>query len=102
MSQLELDFSEPASLGVEVGAVVRGNWSQIEYVVHIVGGDHRRGFWLSCKGKEKKNWSGYFSGLAPREGDEVPVLDPARPDDRVLVISDKKKSTRRKRGKLSG
>ena len=102
MSQLELDFAEPAPLGVEPGAVVRGNYSSIEYVVQIVGGDRRRGFWLNCKCKDNNLQSGHFSGLGPREGDELPVLDPARPHDRILVISDKKQSTRQKKGKLSG
>jgi len=82
---------------IEVGSIVRGNWSSIEYRVDhawkVLGED----YWcVNGKGVDNPRQSGSFSFLGERVGNEILITDPKRPDDRLLVVRESAQARRRK------
>ena len=68
---------------LEKGAIVRGNWSEIEYEVEHVGKD-----WVTGRCPTNHYWTGSFSYLGKRKGNEISITDPKRPDDKLIVLKD--------------
>ena len=73
---------------IEAGAVVRGSWSTIEYEVEITGDCVGEGWGIQGRQVDNNLGTGWFSFLGERKGNEIEVLDPQRPDDRVVVLSE--------------
>jgi hypothetical protein len=71
------------------GTVVRGNYSQIEYVVDFLGGNIGD-WWVNCTGKVKSTQSGHFSGLGRRDGNEIHFNDKKRSKDRLIILKEPK------------
>ena len=72
---------------ITADAVVRGSYSEREYLVEITG-DHADGWWIQGRDKDNTLGTGWFCKLGERTGDEIEVLDDRRPDDKVLVLSE--------------
>ena len=74
---------------IAVGSIVRGNWSQISYRVDhswSVGDE----YWcINGKAVDNPRWSGSFSYLGKRVGNEILINDPKRPDDRLIIVKEK-------------
>ncbi len=76
------------------GVIVRGSWSQLNYLVEITG-DSVDGWWIQgrqiCPRTKKvtDRSTGWFSRLGQRSGSEIEVLDPRRPEDHVIVVSER-------------
>ena len=82
---------------IAVGTIVRGNWSKIEYRADHVWKAKGQDYWcINGKGVDNPRWSGSFSFLGERVGDEIPITDPNRPDDRLLIVKESRQAKRRK------
>ena len=72
---------------IEVGSIVRGNWSSIEYRVDHAWEVLGENYWcINGKGVCNPMQSGHFSMLGERVGNEVLITDPGRPGDRLLIL----------------
>ena len=83
---------------IAVGSIVQGNWSTIQYRADHVWKVEDEGYWC-INGKDVKNKfaSGSFSMLGERVGNEITILDPQRPNDRLIIVKEKKiKHTKQK------
>ena len=72
---------------LEKGAIVRGNWSEIEYEVEHVG-KCKLGGWVTGRCPTNPRRTGSFSYLGKRKGNEISITDPKRPDDKLIVLKD--------------
>ena len=72
---------------IGIGAVVRGNYSQIKYCVDRIHEDGEGNWWVS--GKEQGGQiRGWFAKLGKREGNEVFINDESRPHDRLIIVDE--------------
>ena len=72
---------------MELGAVVRGNYSKIEYCIDKIHEDGEGNWWAS--GREKGSQSrGWFAKLGKRSGNEVFINDNRRPKDRLIIVDE--------------
>ena len=77
-------------LMLEPGSIVRGNWSEIEYRVDHAWSPSGEDYWcINGKAVGNELSRGSFSMLGERVGNEVRITDPARPDDRLLILREK-------------
>ena len=75
---------------LEIGSIVRGNWSKIEYRADHVWRVESEGYWcVNGKAVDNPRQSGSFCFLGERVGDEILITDPKRPDDRLIVVKEK-------------
>ena len=75
---------------LEPGTIIRGNWSSIEYRVDHCG-RHDGYWWINGKAVNNPLQSGHFSYLGKRHGNEVKVVDPNRPEDKLIIIKETRK-----------
>ncbi len=74
---------------IEVGSVVRGNWSQLSYRVDHAWKPHGADYWcINGKGVENPNASGSFNHLGKRAGNWIEVGGSHPEGDRLFVISE--------------
>ena len=69
------------------GTIVRGNYSEIEYQIEQIW-NSTEGWHMTGRNPERKTWTGCFSCLGERVGDEIVITDERRPDDRILIIKE--------------
>ena len=82
---------------IAVGAIVRGNWSTIEYRADHVWSLKHEGYWcINGRCPDNPRCTGSFSYLGERVGNEILITDPKRPKDRLLVIKEPKQARMRK------
>ena len=74
------------------GTIVRGNWSEIEYKVEHCGSVDDGG-WITGRCPDNPRWTGSFSYLGERIGDEITITDPSRPKDRLIIVKEVKPKT---------
>ena len=78
---------------LKVGSIVRGNWSKIEYRADHVWKAKGENYWcINGKAVDNEYSSGSFSMLGERVGNEITILDPQRPNDRLIVVKEKKRN----------
>jgi len=85
--QMKLDLVHEWT-AIRPGAIVRGNWSQIQYKVEHVG-SCKLGGWVAGRCPDNPRWTGSFSYLGKRSGNLVSITDPNRPKDKLIVLRDK-------------
>lgn len=75
---------------INTGDVVRGNYSEREYEVEIAFRPNGQKGWV-IQGRDVKNplGTGWFNDLGERIDDYIEILDERRPDDKLLIISEK-------------
>ena len=76
-------------MNISAGTIVQGNWSTIRYKVEHFG-TCPKGGWVTGRCPDNPRWTGSFSYLGERVGDEIPITDPNRPKDRLLIVSEPK------------
>jgi hypothetical protein len=77
---------------IAVGSIVQGNWSTIQYRADHVFQPKGKDYWcINGKDVYNKLSSGHFSYLGKRVGNEIMITDPRRPDDRLMVVKEKKR-----------
>lgn len=89
---------------ITVGAIVRGNYSEKEYRVEFSGDAEDGTWWIQARDSKNHLSTAWFSFLGDRVGDEIEIKDERRPDDKLLVIFEKKPKVEKSkdyRGQLS-
>ena len=75
---------------IAVGSIVRGNWSSMEYRADHVWEQKDEGYWcINGKSVDNPLVSGSFTNLGKRVGNEIEILDPKRPKDRLVIVLEK-------------
>tara|TARA_R110002051_G_scaffold124469_2_gene197746 strand:- start:807 stop:1121 length:315 start_codon:yes stop_codon:yes gene_type:complete len=74
---------------ITVGAIVRGNYSEKEYRVEFSGDAEDGTWWIQARDCDNSLGTAWFSFLGKREGAEIEINDERRPDDKLLVVSEK-------------
>lgn len=75
---------------ITVGAIVRGNYSKKEYRVEFSGDAEDGTWWIQARDCGNSLGTAWFSFLGKRVGDEIEINDERRPDDKLLVVSEKR------------
>ena len=74
---------------LEVGTIVRGSWSKLEYRVEHTG-TCKHGGWVTGRSPDNPRCTGSFSYLGKRDGNEISVTQPGREGDRLIVVREPK------------
>jgi hypothetical protein len=71
------------------GDIVRGNYSKIEYRVEHAFNNGGDGWVIQARGVNNERSTAWFNDLGKRIDDYIEILDERRPDDKLLIISQK-------------
>jgi hypothetical protein len=78
-------------LPISVGAIVRGNYSEVESrVEHAWTPKGETGWVIQGRQTDNKLSTLWYNFLGERKADKIQITDPRRPDDKILVLSEPK------------